>query len=143
MGLKTVDFKKHAIQFEKIIIRELSFKKKELNEPSEIVADPKYLLGKSNYDKQNHSISIGLIVKIEGEKSIYSCTVDIIGVFSVDENNFDIKNLDNWSEINAPFILHPYLREHLYRLTLDATGDGIILPLIEVPTSGQSIKTKE
>jgi preprotein translocase subunit SecB len=132
-------YKKHAIQFERIIVRELSFKKKDINEPSDVVTEPKFFIGKSDYDKQNHSISIGLIAKIEGDKSKFNCTVDIIGVFSVDENNFDIKNLDSWSKVNAPFILHPYLREHLFKLTLEATGEGYLLPLVEVPTSGQKI----
>ena len=136
--MKEKSFKKHAIQLEKIIVNEASFKLVEFK-GTPAIPNPKYFIGKSEYDKENHIVSIGLMAKIEGEQFGYICVVDIIGLFTIDESNFEVSKIDQWCDINAPYILHPYLRQHLFNLTLNATGEGFLLPLIEVPTSGKAI----
>ncbi len=135
------NFKKHAIQLDKIIVNEASFKLVEVMEGAQNSPKPRFFVGKSEYNKQDHSISVGLMVRIEGEQFGYSCVIEIIGLFIVNENDFDISKIDEWSHKNAPYILHPYIRQHLFNLTLNATGNGFLLPLIEVPTSGKEINS--
>jgi preprotein translocase subunit SecB len=132
-------FKKHAIQLEKIIVNEASFKLVEVT-GTPTIPNPKFLIGKSEYDKQDHKISIGFMVKIEGENFGYICTVDIVGLFSVNESEFNLSDLDDWADTNAPFILLPYARQQVLNLTTNATGEGFMLPLFEVPTSGRPLK---
>ena len=136
--MKEKQFTKHAIQLEKIIVNEASFKLTEYSGQL-VLPNPKFLIGKSEYDKQNHLVSIGFMVKIEGDQFNYTCTIEIVGLFSVDENKFDISKIDDWGDKNAPFILLPYLRQYLFNLTIMFSGEGFTLPLVEVPTSGTPI----
>lgn len=136
------EFKKHSIQLDKIEVKELSIKKNE-SESDLLEPSPSIYVGASDYDSTNRIISVGIMAKTDQENSIYHFTVELVGVFCVDENNFNLKLLGNWVENNAPYILHPYLRQHLYTLTLFATGKGLLLPLIEVPTSGEKVASEK
>jgi len=137
---KEKKFEKHAIQLEKIVVNEASLKLTVTDvSGTENKQEPKFFVGKSEFDKTNHTISIGFMVRIDGDHCGYTCLIDLIGIFSVDENKFNITQLDEWGDKNAPFILLPYIREYLFNLTLTYYGEGYILPLIEIPTSGKPI----
>ncbi|NGZ14973.1 hypothetical protein HGG78_14640 [Vibrio aestuarianus] len=65
--------------------------------------------------------------------SPFDLDVELVGFFQVDESGFDIKHIDSFAERNAPLIVYPYLREHVYSLTTRAGYDSALLPLFEVP----------
>jgi len=141
--MKEKKFIKHGINLVHVSVRELSFKAFDGDNTLKPPSTPKFFTAKSEYDKENHSVSLGILVKLGEESDCrYTSTVEIVGVFTVDESKFEISKLDDWSEYNAPYILHPYLRMHLYKLTLECTGEGYMLPLVEVPTSGRRCESQ-
>jgi preprotein translocase subunit SecB len=60
--------------------------------------------------------------------------VEILGRFSIDTKAFPVEHVPEWARTNAPIMLFPYLREHVYSLTLRAGFKPAVLPLITVPT---------
>ena len=91
----------------------------------------------SEYDQDEKEI--GVSAKIESgfddeESQPYSIRIEIVGSFRVDEDRFDVGDLEDWARRNAPLILFPYLREHAYALSSRCGFDPLILPLMEVPT---------
>jgi len=69
----------------------------------------------------------------ESKEQPFRLRVHILGEFEVDTANFPIEKIDRWAEINAPSLLFPFLREHVFGLTLRCGYDPLILPLIQVP----------
>lgn len=131
-------YKKHPIQLEIIKVLELFIKVNENVQQSELPDSGSFNLyhGHSEYDEDNKSIAIKIGVRIdkENEDSPFSLKAELIGVFSVDDSIFPLKHLNSWAKKNAPLIIYPYLREHVYSLTSRAGFDGVLLPLFEVPT---------
>lgn len=58
---------------------------------------------------------------------------EIRGIFKVDTNIFPSESLNKWAEENAPLLLMPFLREHIYAASLRAGLNPIILPLFHLP----------
>ncbi len=86
-----------------------------------------------------HVIEVGVIIEygIEtkpDEVVPFALRVHIMGQFKVDESTFDKAKIDKWARINAPYILYPYLREHVFALTARSGFDPVLLPLVELPT---------
>ena len=91
------------------------------------------------YDEERHVIEVGSQVEYAIETKAdqvapYSLRVHIMGQFRVDESQFDKAKIDAWARINAPYILYPYLREHVFALTARAGFEPLLLPLLELPT---------
>lgn len=94
----------------------------------------------TNHTEYNQKIK-GFSVRIgakfgskEVEKHPFELDVEIVGSFSVDEDNFPTEHINAFAEKNAPVILYPYLRAQLYSLTIGAGFAPLLLPLVEVPT---------
>jgi preprotein translocase subunit SecB len=91
------------------------------------------------YDEERHVIEVsaqieyGIETKAD-EPVAYSLRVHLMGQFQVDEARFDKGKIDKWARVNAPFILYPYLREHVFALTARAGFNPVLLPLLELPT---------
>ncbi|MEI7812437.1 MAG: hypothetical protein WCJ01_08420 [Ignavibacteria bacterium] len=130
--------KLHPIKLKSVNITEISIKLKK--HPSEIIFENgefNFSSGKSEYNAANHLIAVFVKVEIGYEagtkNSPVMLRVELFGEFEVDETNFDIQELGSWADNNAPVLLFPYLREHVYSLSLRSGLTPIILPLIEVP----------
>lgn len=90
--------------------------------------------GHSEYDNKNHTISVSAQLEMGvKEKEPYNLCVHIVGYFHVDEDNFNIKHINDWAKRNAPLILFPYLREQAHALTSRCGFKPLLLPLFEVP----------
>lgn len=145
----------HPIQISTIIVKELSIKA--------IRLQSQYAFGETD---EEHALEVGVktgeykpdrrtievLIKAETPSDTkdnpYKLKVEIMGVFKVDTQRFDVSQIEHWARWNAPFILFPYLREHIYSLTLRCGYKPGIMPLMEVPTfqpktlPAQTIKTQ-
>lgn len=63
----------------------------------------------------------------------FDLRAELLGVFEVDEEHFPLEQIEAFASRNAPLIMYPYLREHVYSLTTRAGFDSTVLPLFEVP----------
>jgi len=93
----------------------------------------------TDYDEERHVIEISAQVEygIEtkpGEAVPYSLRVHIMGQFQIDESGFGKDKIDLWARVNAPYILYPYLREHVFALTARSGFDPLLLPMVLLPT---------
>ncbi|NQT68698.1 MAG: protein-export chaperone SecB [Desulfobacteraceae bacterium] len=139
--------KLHAIQLSSISVVELYIRTNQYPDPSIKLEldDVPMLIGHSEYDEESNSIQVSAKIEIgieEGsdKKTPYSLRVELVGDFFVDETEFPIAQIYDWAARNAPMILQPYLREHVFALTARAGFNPLILPLIEVPTLVQKQK---
>ncbi len=134
-------FKQHPIRIEDVRVKELSLKGNIHPEAVDDKQEIKYAItvGHSEYDREEKRIVVGLILQIrageEGENvPPYHLKIELVAVFSVDENKFQQEHVYDWAKRNAPFILFPYLREQAYALTVRCGYKPLIIPLVEVPT---------
>ena len=130
---------------EKIIVKELSLKL--VNNSALASKSGKgsqhitYRVGASDFDEEKELFSTGFICEInpteeEALAEGFNLKIDIIGVFSVDTDNFKVTSVEHFALHNAPVILLPYVREHVFTLTSRA-GIDCLLPLVEVPVFGK------
>jgi len=133
---------KHAIQLEGIAVKELFIRVNSFgNDTDKLERNYKLGVGHSEFDKDNSEIDVGILVKIgspdhcldDEKNSEIDLKVNLLAKFSVDQDRFPIQQIDHWAENNAPLILFPYLREHVYALSIRAGIKPILLPLMEVP----------
>ncbi|WP_374979226.1 protein-export chaperone SecB [Pseudomonas solani] len=133
--------KRHPIQLQNVFVDELSlvvldrfgFKNGEWDKGFT------YGLSRTEFDKENSTIAIKVELAIEPEDPEiidrpFVAKVSLFGVFKVDQSQFPVDKIEQFAEINAPIILLPYVREHIFGLTARSGFDPVILPLIEVPT---------
>jgi len=131
----------YPIQANFVAVREL-YIKSHVPPNQRVKANPENFIMKtahSAYDEASHLIEIGVIIEygIEtkpDEVIPYSLRAHIMGQFKVDETKFKKEKIDLWARINAPYILYPYLREHVFALTARGGFDPVLLPLVELPT---------
>lgn len=133
-------FKPHAIQLVALRVMELSIKvNPDIDDPqTQLVADGNFTLTTANspYDAEEHKIGIRISAEIgkEQDKMPYSLSVELVGIFEVDESRFPIMHIEHWAKNNGPLVLYPYLREHVFGLTSRAGFQAALLPLFEIPT---------
>jgi preprotein translocase subunit SecB len=96
-------------------------------------------VGRSDYDAERKEIFVKLTLEFIPEVGQeldrpYEMRVQVAGQFQVDDQLFPIEQINNWAQYNAPMILIPYIREHSYSLSIRAGFEGLIVPMITVPT---------
>ncbi len=137
-----IDTKKHPISIIKVTPIELSIKANVEPDNREKLGVIPYTMsvGHSDYDSSEKIIGVGVKFKT-GKKDEpdtsdlpFSLTVELSALFKVDEEKFPIEHIKDWAIRNAPLIIYPYLREHVYALTIRAGFPPMMLPLLEVPT---------
>ncbi len=135
------EYNLHPIQLEKIEVLQLSIKVKDSSpevEGKDSLDSGDFGLyhAHSDYDTNHKLIAVKAGISIKDEDSFpFLLETEIMGIFSVDDENFPMDKLEHWARTNAPLTLYPYLREHVYGLTSRAGFDGgVILPLFAVPT---------
>lgn len=129
----------HAIQLRALRVIELSIKLKPdrvLEESQSSPLDFNLTTGYGEYDADEHFIIVGVGASIgsENEDVPYDLKVDLRGTFEVDDTRFPLVHIEHWARNNAPLVLYPYLREHVYGLTSRIGATPVLLPLFEVPT---------
>lgn len=92
--------------------------------------------GHGDYDEEDKIITVSTGAKISSEDgdNPFDLDIELLGIFEVDEDRFPLIHIEDWAKRNAPIILYPYLREHVYSLTTRCGFTGALLPLLEVPT---------
>lgn len=142
------EFKYHPIQLRNIKVLKLSiidnpdFDKESSQDD---FSDFSFYHMHSDYDKETKVFAVrvkavlGKDSDCESDETIdasqypFNMEVELVGVFDVDESQFDIQYVDSFAKTNAPLVIYPYLREHVYSLTNRAGYDSALLPLFEVP----------
>lgn len=133
-------FDPHPIQLRLVNVLELSLKKKQGQEDvQDLPETAQFSLthGHSGFDEDKRQICINVMSQIEEESDFpFIMDVAIAGIFTIDTDNFPVDKIHHWAKHNAPLILYPYLREHVYSLALRAgySNGGVILPLLTVPS---------
>lgn len=136
-------FKKHPIQIAALHVSELYIK---VNNSSAFDEHDEYRgkfgleVGTTDFDEHEDIIQVKMRATIginedqtHDHESPINLSVELHGTFEVDVDNFPMDKIDHWAEHNAPFIIYPYLREHVMGLTTRAGIPGLLLPLFEVP----------
>ena len=59
--------------------------------------------------------------------------VHLVAQFSIDTNNFPESKIQQWGKANAPALMFPFLREHVFGLTSRCSYTPLILPMIVLP----------
>lgn len=101
-------------------------------------------LGSTEFSAEDPLISVGLRVQTEPKEAAttkfaanrnpsFSVEVELLGHFVVDYAHFKFEHLTEWSQINAPYLLLPYVREQVYGLAIRAGIRGLLFPLFVQP----------
>jgi preprotein translocase subunit SecB len=130
--------KLHGIQLTEIKIVQLSIK---VNQTSTFIEQPNIDFsinqGHTKYDQENKKINVAaklITVKKDDQENPFDLVVELFGVFVVDESHFPIEHIEDWAKRNAIMLLIPFLREHVYSLTVRCGLPPMIVPLFTVPT---------
>lgn len=131
-------YKRHPIQLEFLKVVELRIKAN-LDVDQEIETDTTGFtlkVGSSQYDEGSKTIAVKVAASIDSgeEHAPFDLFVELLGVFSVDESKFPLEYVDDWAQRNAPLVLYPYLREHVFGLASRCGYQSVLLPLLEIPT---------
>lgn len=132
--------KKHGIQLVGLQVAEMSIKVNSLDEAKLLDSgDFKLEIARSDYDSEDKQIHVSAAISIGADESEssslpFKMNISINGLFSVNEDLFDSKYVEDWAEKAAMYVLYPYLREIAYSLTSKCGIDAVVLPLFEVPT---------
>jgi preprotein translocase subunit SecB len=130
----------YPIQLSWIAVRELSIKLRSGPDRTFALPEGEFAItdGRSEYDEKKHTVQVGVKVEIgktpESQHLPFTLVAEIWGEFRIDESRFPRDKIDVWATINAPYVLYPYLREHVYALTSRSGFPGVILPLMQIPT---------
>ena len=136
------DERLHGIQLEALRVIELSLNVRDIEAAQrggfELAVHTS--VGVTEFNDEERVIGVGLVGTIgedgsaeNAERSAFSIKVHILGQFKVDLSKFPRKHLNDWAQKNAPVLLIPFLREHVYGLALRAGIKDVILPLVTLP----------
>lgn len=133
----------HPVQLQGIRVLELSLlvtKPDRLDEDhlNEIDLPFEFLSGHSEFDRATRMITVGvvgIVGKTDEENPLpFYIKAHLLGQFVVDVARFPVDKVDDWANKNAPLILLPFLREHIYGLASRAGIREVVIPLFTVPT---------
>lgn len=128
----------HPIQLRDISVSRLNVV---VNDPAvatnyEGEVDLEFKIGTSDFEEDDPHIAVGFNVTalpMPKENPPFLIEVELSGQFEVDLKKFKFEHLHEWSRTNAPFLLLPYVREHIYGLALRAGIKSFALPLFVQP----------
>lgn len=154
--MTTPTYKRHSIQLQSLQVIELSLKVLDqvaIDRSDDFTPEGFAIeTGYSPYDEDNESIAVRMRVVVgdddlsqdasgledssvnENSENPLYIHVEVQGVFTVDPEHFPIQHIEDWAAKNAPLILYPYVREHVFALSARANIKPLLLPLFEVPT---------
>jgi len=135
--------KNHAIQLQTVRVMETTLivyqSDKALASNQE--ANFKFQVSVNQFDADKRTIVVRIRGEVGSEKtaqeaipeSPFYIRVALAGKFSVDIDNFPVNEVENWGKMNAPIILYPFLREHIYGLASRAGIKEVIIPMLTLP----------
>lgn len=145
----------HPIQLKTLRVQQLEIELFDVNRSleSDLDAPFTFQVGNSNLDTERSLISVGMRgfvgrsvddareegAAVQHGDFPFLMRVHILGLFEVDLQQFKAEHVPRWAEMNAPLILFPYLREHIYGLASRAGLKEVILPLFILPTFSSKI----
>lgn len=133
--------KKHPIQLMQMQVHEILFKRNKNFSTNDEGEEPNLKIGTGHEIFDDGAVlAVGIKAKTENSATAkYNIAVELVGLFSVSDG-FDKQFLSEWAEENAPFLLLPYVREHIYSLSLRAGLNPLFLPTVEVPPLSKETK---
>jgi preprotein translocase subunit SecB len=143
MKAKTKKFNLYPIQAKYIGILELHLKANQVPDNTVSIEGESHRIsvGHSEYDAENKTLEVFIKLeaghrpkKTEPPNSPFFLQIQMLGVFHVNEEKFNIERIYEWAGKNAIYIFYPYLRENVYSLTSKSGFKPMILPLVEIPT---------
>lgn len=131
----------HPIQLRDILISRLSIQINDAKTAHDYEGEIELSLqvGTSKLVKEVGHIGVGILANVipkvseSGTAPAFVVDVELNGQFTVDLEAFKFEDLERWSKVNAPFLLLPYVREHVYSLAIRAGVKGLIFPLFVQP----------
>lgn len=131
----------HPIQLREITVSHLSISVHDFKEAKnyEGEVDLTIKIGTSDFDENDPFIAVGIKVSVAPRKSesdassSFEIKVELSGQFQVDFKQFKFEHLNRWAQINAPFLLMPFVREQVYGLAMRAGIKGVVFPLYIQP----------
>jgi preprotein translocase subunit SecB len=129
----------HPVQLVFISIRELHFRAKrplDPRSPPDYGGQFKFNHHHSDFKGEFKQIQVSFQVEMgspETPNEWFELRVDIVGQFEVDTSKLPAEKVPQWAANAAPFVLYPFVRQHVYDLTLRG-GCPVLLPLFNLPT---------
>ncbi|WP_310637537.1 protein-export chaperone SecB [Delftia acidovorans] len=131
----------HPIQLREITVSQLSIVVNDFNEAKHYEGEVDLVIkvGTSDFDEKDPFIAVGIEVNVSPRKSepeasaAFEIKVELSGQFEVNYELFKFEHLNRWAQINAPFLLMPFVREQVYGLALRAGVKGVVFPLYTQP----------
>lgn len=126
----------HPIQIEAVRVLELALNLKDPEKALSASDLPfKFSTGHTKFDPDQKAISVGVIGEIgtSDDDTPFHVKVHLIGVFSVNTDVFPLDKVEDWAQNNAPLLLLPFLREHIYGLCNRAGLKEVFVPLLVIP----------
>lgn len=137
----------HPIQLREILIRKASVV---INDHLVALADKcdvhvSMQQGSSTFNRGSSSFQVGLKAEAipadtkKGDVPAFFIEIEFAGAFEVDYSGFLFEDLERWCQVNAPIILMPFMREHLYGVAIRAGIRGVFLPLVVAKKPGEKL----
>jgi len=125
----------HPIQLKSLRVLELHIRvNSDASDEAEMPGNMVLSIGRSEFDSERSRFATSLKAEIGGGPGDpFVLSVEVQGLFEVDISQFDIKHINHFAETNAPLVLLPYVREHVFGLTSRAGFKAAIMPLMIVP----------
>lgn len=134
----------HPVSLNWVSPRELRFFASKRGTSDLRIGDEDFRLGDrhSEFDTDTNTIHVFLRGEIGKENDPsglpFYLLVELVGQFSVDTTRFPVEKLELWAGKVAPYVMYPFLREHIYGLSSRAGYPSVMIPLLEVPSLKQS-----
>ena len=145
----------HPIQLEHIGLSNIEFTGYRNGSPDDVIkgSNVEVKFSYAPYDNENKSLmiigeaTVGRMLEEFTAESIeenpFYLRVRLHGFFSVDDQKFDITYANTFAGKNAPILIYPYLREHVYSLAIRCGFPNVNLPLVVVPQKEKSADQDE
>lgn len=123
------------MQLRECEVHELTFRTRV---PNKAIKVEEFGLGfaRSPYDSENRWLDV--LISFEAGSSDLSSAkyyfkVEIRGRFENTEGSSEAEKIERWAENAAQFVMIPYLREHVYSISLRCGMKPIVIPLYQLP----------
>jgi len=127
--LKMIKEKQPGINFENIILKDLSFTRKpEMLNKLELSIE---LDNNISFSEKKDKLTYELICSINDANDSFKINCTMVGIFSIisEEKNMDLTQFAN---NNAPALIFPYIREIIATTTLKAGIQSVLMPPLNI-----------
>lgn len=117
--------RKPGISFDNIILKELFFSRKEgFSDRPEMNM---HLTSSASYSKDEDKLTYELSCEVKDSKEYFNIKCTMIGFFSVIKGQENM-GLKEYSNLNAPALIFPYIREIIASTTTRAGIPSVVIP---------------